>query len=284
MGGQARGVRLGTVEKTLLWTVYIKVLDFRNDPPLLGDVWAVDVFDHLEFDRRILWGVGGDRNLVLLRARRIDDRARRWIAENPGGTVLHLACGLDARALRLGAPAGGRWFDLDLPNVVELRQGLLPEPEGYRLLSGSVTEPDWSARIPSDAPVLVIAEGLIEYLSPDRTRRLLDRLDVHYPLGGEIIFDTVPGWVSVAARAHGVPMFGMNDPRTPERWNPGLRLVREYPLVAEYADVPEWGYRTMYRAFNAWRPTRASMRVSHYRFRTVDRRRTRDREPSTRSR
>lgn len=266
MSGEARGVRLGTVEKTLLWTVYIKVLDFRNDPPLLGDAWAVDTLDRLKFDRRVLRGVGGDRNLVLLRARRIDDWARRWIAENPAGTVLHLACGLDSRALRLGRPREGRWFDLDLPNVVELRQGLLPEPEGYRLLAGSVTEPDWLGEVPSDAPVLIIAEGLIEYLSPDRTRLLLDRLVERFPQGGEIVFDTVPGWVSVAARAHGVPMFGMDDPRTPERWNPKLRLVQERPLMAEYADVPEWGYRTMYRAFNTWEPTRSSMRVSRYRF------------------
>ncbi|MBR8744198.1 class I SAM-dependent methyltransferase [Nocardiopsis sp. MG754419] len=266
MGTAKRRVRLGTVEKTLLWTVYMRVLDFRNTPPLVGDVWAVDVLDHLEFDRRILWGVGGDRNLVLLRARRIDAWARRWISAHPGGTVLHLACGPDSRALRLGSPPEGRWFDLDLPNVAALRRDLLPEPAGYRLLSASVTDAAWLDEIPSDAPVLVIAEGLVEYLSPTRTRLLLDRLVGHFPHGGEIVFDSVPGWVGATARAYGVPMFGMEDPRTPERWNPHLRLVRAHPLLADHADVPEWGYRTLYRALNACEATRAAMRLNHYRF------------------
>ena len=57
MATQVGEVQLGEVEETLLWTVYCKVLDFRNTPPVLGDVWAVDVFDRLEFDRRVLRGV-----------------------------------------------------------------------------------------------------------------------------------------------------------------------------------------------------------------------------------
>jgi O-methyltransferase len=259
-------VQLGEVEKTLLWTVYMKVLDFRDPPPVLGDVWAVDVFDRLDFDHRELWGVSRNRYLVLLRARRIDAWARRWIDRNPGGTVLHLACGLDSRALRLGLPRDGRWFDLDLPNVVELRRGLLPEPEGYQLLSGSVTEPSWLAGVPAQAPVMVIAEGLVEYLSPNQTRRLLDRLVDHFPHGGELVFDTVRPWVGAMSRPFGGQMYGTADPQAPARWNPRLSLVEDFPLMSGHGDVPVWPYRGLYRLLSGWEPTRSAMRVSRYGF------------------
>lgn len=260
------GFQLGKVETTLLWTVYMKVLDFRNSPPVLGDVWAVDVFDRLDFDHRVLWGVSGDRYLVLLRARRIDAWARRWIARNPGGTVLHLACGLDSRALRLGLPRGGRWFDLDLPDVVELRRGLLPEPDGYRLLSGSVTEPSWLDQVPTETPVMIIAEGLVEYLSQEQPRLLVERLVGRFPRGGELVFDTVRPWVSTMGRPFGRQMHGMADPRTPERWSPRLRLVEDFPLMSGYEDVPERPYRSLYRLLSGWEPARSVMRVSRYEF------------------
>ncbi|GAB3701244.1 class I SAM-dependent methyltransferase [Nocardiopsis oceani] len=259
-------VQLDEVEETLLWTVYSKVLDFRNAHPVLGDIWAVDVFDRLDFDQRALRGATDNRYMVLLRARCIDTWARRWIAENPEGTVLHLACGLDARALRLGLPRGGRWFDLDLPSVVELRRGLLPEPEGYRLLSGSVTDPDWLDQVPADAPVLVIAEGLVEYLPTEQTRLLLDRLVDHFSRGGELVFDTVRPWVGRMARMVGRQMHGMADPRSPEHWNPRLALAEDFPLMSGHEEVPERFYRASYQLMNGWEPTRSAMRVSRFRF------------------
>lgn len=141
--GEVRRVGLGRVETTLLWPLHHKVLDFRNREPVLGDVWAVDVLDHLEVDRRDVRGTSGDRYLTLLRAAWMDARVRAWVAAHPEGTVVHPGCGLDARALRVGVPERGLWVDLDLPGVVALRRGLLPEPRGYRLVAGCPERGVW---------------------------------------------------------------------------------------------------------------------------------------------
>jgi O-methyltransferase involved in polyketide biosynthesis len=259
-------VRLGKVESTLLWTVHHKVLDFRNTEPVLGDVWAVDVMDRLEFDRRHLRGTSGDRYMVLLRARRIDAWVREWIAANPGGTVLQLACGLDARALRVGAPERGRWIDTDLPDVVALRRRVLPEPPRYRLLAGSATESDWLEEVPTDAPVLVVAEGLVEYLRPEETHALLGRLLVCFPGGGEMVFDVVSPHVGRLAGVFGWQMYGLEDPRLPERWYPGLSLTGDYEVVGDHASVPEQPFRSLYRVLSRWPWTRGMMRVLRFRF------------------
>src|ERR1041385_5498621 len=72
-------------------------------------------------------------------------------AHSPVGvTVLHLACSLDFRALRLQRHfirSNIRWIDVDLPDVVELRRRVVEEPaidtqgqSSYSLISTSRSE------------------------------------------------------------------------------------------------------------------------------------------------
>ena len=42
-----------------------------------------------------------------------------------GGTVVNVACGLDTRCYRM--EGYGRWYNLDLPETIAVRQRLLPE-------------------------------------------------------------------------------------------------------------------------------------------------------------
>jgi O-methyltransferase involved in polyketide biosynthesis len=128
----------------------------------------------------------------LLRARRLDNWAREFLARHPDASVLHLGCGLDSRAFRLDVPERVRWCDLDFPDVIELRRRLYPERAGYRLLASSATDPGWLDEIPVDRPSLTIAEGVLPYLTEVEVRQLLVRLTDRLP-SGELIFDGVAG-------------------------------------------------------------------------------------------
>lgn len=135
--------QLGGVKQTLLNTLYYRALDQRSKAPIVGDTWAADVLDRIKADnRKGLWtaklGASG-RFPPLLRARRLDDWTREFLASHPDASVLHLGCGLDSRAFRLDVPERTRWYDLDFPDVIELRRRLYPERAGYRLLSATVT-------------------------------------------------------------------------------------------------------------------------------------------------
>ncbi len=79
-------------------------------------------------------------------------------------TVLPLGCGLDTLVYRINPGPRVRRFDMDLPDVIALRQQLYPEREGYRRIGAAVTDLTWLDGIPGDTPVLVIAEGLVMYL------------------------------------------------------------------------------------------------------------------------
>jgi hypothetical protein len=93
--------RLSGVRQTLLYTLYYRVLDQRSKAPIVGDTWAADVLDRIRADNsKGLWtaklGASG-RFPPLLRARRLDDWTREFLAHQPDATVMHLGCGLDSR-------------------------------------------------------------------------------------------------------------------------------------------------------------------------------------------
>ena len=146
--------------------------------------------------------------------------------------MLHLACGLDTRALRLDPPPSVRWIDLDYPEVIGLRSRLLASPAGdYRTIAASVTDDGWLAEVPADRPTAAVFEGLTMYLHKPDGRRLIERITGRFA-SGELLFDCygtigirlqklVPAIRNAGATLH----WGIDDPHEIEGWHDGLRLV-----------------------------------------------------------
>ena len=55
----------------------------------------------------------------------IDDEVRAFIRQHPDAVVAQIGAGIDARFERLGRPAITAWVDMDLPEVIALRRGVL---------------------------------------------------------------------------------------------------------------------------------------------------------------
>ncbi len=89
---------------------------------------------------------------------------------------------------RLDPGPGVRWYDVDYPEVISLRERIYPGRSNYRMLPASVTEPSWVAEIPADRPVLFLGEGLTMYLTKDDGLALLRRVVDRFG-SGELQFD-----------------------------------------------------------------------------------------------
>ncbi|WP_410577047.1 class I SAM-dependent methyltransferase [Amycolatopsis sp. lyj-108] len=183
-------VRFTEEKATMLATLYGRALDARSDRPILGDKAADEAVKQIDYDFGSL-GVTADMGLtVAMRAKPMDDWASEFLRKHPDATVVQLGCGMDSRVYRVDPPPSVRWFDVDYPEVVDLRARIYPERDGYRTIGSSVTDFAWIDEIPSDKPGLVIAEGLTMYLRPSEGEELLRRLIAHFPQGGEMVFDT----------------------------------------------------------------------------------------------
>ncbi|BCK71415.1 polyketide synthesis methyltransferase [Streptomyces libani subsp. rufus] len=181
-------VQLTGEKETLLATLYGRALDSRAKDPVLGDATAAETVRRLDYDFSKLRLSPGNAAGVALRARQLDVWTARFLARHEEATVVHLGCGLDSRVQRLAPGPGVRWFDIDYPEVIALRRQLYPERAGHATIPSSVTDPAWVARIPDDRPAMIVAEGLLMYLTEADGTALLRRLMDRVP-GGELAFD-----------------------------------------------------------------------------------------------
>jgi O-methyltransferase involved in polyketide biosynthesis len=240
---------------TLLGTLYLRAWESRAERSILRDHWAAEAVDRIDYDfAKLKKRLRPESNqfLVALRASQLDEWSAAFLARHPDATVLQLGCGLDSRMLRLDPPAPARWFDVDLPKVIEIRRRIYAEHDRYQMIGASVTDLDWLDKVPADRPMLITAEGLLMYLAEDEVRGLLQRLTDHFG-SGELIFDGVAPWLTrLVGHAH----WGIRNGREIERWNPRLRCVEQLPFTTHYAKIPIRRYRALYRLGNAipgWR-------------------------------
>ncbi|MEU9124135.1 class I SAM-dependent methyltransferase [Streptomyces sp. NPDC048506] len=233
-GTEVHHLHLTEEKETLLATLYGRALDSRSKQPILGDTMAVDTVRRLRrdfhYDFRKMRVSAGDAAGIALRGRQLDVITARFLARYEEATVVHMGCGLDTRIYRLDPGPGVRWFDVDYPEVIEVRRQLFPERAGYTTIPSSVTDPAWVARIPSDRPTMIVAEGLLMYLTEEDGTALLRRLMAHVPRG-ELAFDAFSAFAVRAARLNhvvrkaGARLHWGTDAEGIARLSPRLKIV-----------------------------------------------------------
>lgn len=263
------------MQKTLSPVLRAKALDTRLPDPILGDEYAELAMRRLDpgYDKR-RFGTSQLGLVAVVRAKAHDDWARGFLAAHPDAVVLHLGCGLDARVYRLDPPATVDWYDLDFPAIVELRQRILPSREHCTMIGSSVTDLGWLDRVPRGRPVLVIAEGLVPYLTEVDARRLLTGVVDAFP-AGQIQLDTVSVWAwrtskwDPTLRRYGTRFHcGFDDPAALAGWHPRLEYVDEAPMNDSpvlMAKAPG-NVRRLYRLLNLVPGMRRSSRIVRFRF------------------
>ncbi len=232
-------VRLTGEKETLLATLYGRALDARRGRPILGDTMAADAVDRIDYDFGRMKVDARVAASVAVRAKYFDTLTAAFLTQFDTATVVHLAAGLDTRVWRVAPRPGIDWYDVDFPEVIELRRRLFPSRDDYHLIGSSVTDDGWLQAIPADRPTLILAEGLTMYLRPEAGHELLRRLTSHFA-EGTIAFDAFNSLgirlqkLNPAVRGSGATLYwGINDPRELEWVNPKLHLVEAVSALYE---------------------------------------------------
>jgi O-methyltransferase involved in polyketide biosynthesis len=175
--------------------------------------------------------------------REFDRHVREFLTRKPDGVVFHIGCGLDTRFERVD---NGRveWFDLDLPEVIELRRSLIGgEIEHYHLLSGSILEDTWLEVVTPyrQRAFLFIAEGVLPYFETIQVKSLVLKLRDRFP-GAELVCDAhtpyiilVDNFQLALAKINARLRWGLKRGRDVEEWGVGIRMLEEW----FYFDRPE---------------------------------------------
>jgi O-methyltransferase involved in polyketide biosynthesis len=192
-------VELGDIQKTLFMPVWARAVETKKNKPVLIDKTAVDIIDSVDFDflpmseniseiSQIAW---------IARCKRFDLIIKDFINKHPDGSVVNIGCGLDTTYERINNKSI-LWYDLDLPDVIELKKKFLNETDNRKFISGSFLDTRWFNDIIIHDKVLFISTGVFVYFEETEIKdfiiKVADRFD-----DSELFFDvTSPKGLNIA--------------------------------------------------------------------------------------
>jgi O-methyltransferase involved in polyketide biosynthesis len=257
---------LSGVTKTLLLPLYNRAMESKRPDAMIKDEKAVELVTQMRLDFSSVRQIPMTELLKVMRimlTREMDRYARDFLSRHPEAVVVHIGCGLDSRFERVD---NGRveWFDLDLPEVIDLRRRFIgDEHERYHLLAGSVLEDAWleAVKVYSQRPFLFLAETVFVYFIEAQVKSLVLTLRDRFP-GAELVLD---GWRPFEiwvgnrylspSKFAGLMQWGLWNGREIEGWGDGIHLLDEWGFF----DRPEPrlnSYRWMAPLFRLFKPIR----------------------------
>ncbi len=230
---------LSNISETLLIPLYLRAIETQRPDPLIRDEKAVELARALgpDFARLDQAQVGEEVGVALvLRNREFDRHVKEYLARWPQAVVVSMGCGLDARFERVDN-GQVEWYDLDLPEVIDLREKLIGgEGPRYHLLACSALERAWLdiVSVHRPRPFLFLAEGVLMFLKDAQVKQLVLTLKERFP-GAELVLDAFSpffAWgnnrrvarTGVGALCH----WALRHAQDLEKWGEGIRLLDEW--------------------------------------------------------
>ena len=277
---------MSDVAGTSLITLYCHALESQSGTPILEDTRAVEIVDKLNpilsespnmLYRKLTWGKI-DKRLVVhvcMRARRYDEYVRDFLERAGDGVVVNIGCGFDTRFHRVD-DGKVEFYDLDLPEVIEMKKELLQEAQRYHFIASSVLDFEWMRQLAEHEgrPVLLLAEGVFMYLHGTEVKALVLELQSRFA-GCELVCEVVNSlWLKKGLRwmvnfklqrqlklgKDATFNFGLRDGREMEKWGEGIEFLDEWSYFDE--DEPRLGWLRLFRHFELLRRTQWTL---HYR-------------------
>jgi O-methyltransferase involved in polyketide biosynthesis len=219
--------------------VYIRAMESQRPDALINDEKAVALVTQMSDEFARFEQIPMNDALKVMRnlaSREYDRTTRDFLARHPDAVVVHIGCGLDSRFERVDN-GQVEWYDLDLPEVIELRRKLFgDEGERHHLLSCSVLEEAWqeAVSVHRQRPFLFLAEVVLVYVEGEQVKSLVLRLRDRFP-SAELVFDACsPLHVWVANRQTSSSKlnvhlrWGIWHGQEVEKWGDGIRLLDEW--------------------------------------------------------
>ncbi len=172
----------GTAE-TMLLSFYARAKYSKKKGAKFHDAKAEELIERIDYDFAAADKDTTMSSGVIARTIVIDELVTEFIDKHPDCTVVNIACGLDTRFYRMD---NGRilWYNLDLPEVIALRDQIYQEKDRPISIGSSAIDPSWTEAVKKGGNMLFIIEGLSMYLTTEENAALLkiirDNFDTAY--------------------------------------------------------------------------------------------------------
>lgn len=182
-------IQLGSVQKTLLLPLWGRAIETQKPKPLLVDKKAVSIISNIPYDFTVFAENVHPLSRLSWVARSIyfDKKIKAFIDNFPDATIVNIGSGLDTTFDRVD---NGKilWYDLDLPDTIELRKKYISETDRSIFISKSVFDTSWYDEIEKKNNVMLLIAGLLYYFDESDIKKLFSDFHTFLP-GVEIVLD-----------------------------------------------------------------------------------------------
>lgn len=226
-------ITLSGVPETMLQTVYARAKETKTRGAIHDDK-AVALVEQLNYDFSLADKDVAMHSGVIARTIVLDRLVEDYLKKHPGAVVVNLACGLDTRCYRMTGYS--HWYNLDLPETMQIREKLLPEQGTISQLAMSAME-DWGKEIAEDGqPVLILIEGLTMYLTEADVQQIFSVIAgrfTHATVFVEIMNPAMARHIKEKSieGSHAKFTWGVKNGTVLSSLLPGTRFVAEHSLT-----------------------------------------------------
>ncbi|NEQ98769.1 MAG: class I SAM-dependent methyltransferase [Cyanothece sp. SIO2G6] len=238
--------QLTGVAETLMITLYARAVETQRDDSLFQDLKAVEIAQSTDYNFEKYARAWGSKLGVVIRVKEYDRIVKNFIETHPEAIVINLGCGLCTRFMRVDN-GSIRWYEVDFPEVIELRGKFFKETERYQFIAQSILDFSWIDHIQRSPnhPCLIVMEGVAPYLSEAENQALISQIQSRLaPV--EFVFDVLNKKSARNSKQHDTVSqtdaefkSGIDSGKELETWGTGIRLKDEIYYLTQFANHPQ---------------------------------------------
>lgn len=186
-------IKKNTVQETLVIPMYGRKMCSQLYPKIYRDETALRLIDQVDYDfsaleekaKSIMHRFGFLE--VAMRQSDLAWEVRDYLKTHPNAAVVNLGCGLDdtGRACDNGTC---KIYNIDFPDVIAVRNALLPAGERETNIGCDLNDASWFSRIDASGGAVFFAAGVFYYFLTGQVKKLICALAAAFP-DGRIVFD-----------------------------------------------------------------------------------------------
>ncbi len=231
-------IEKNSVQETLLIPLYGRKMCSELYPALYRDETAIRLIDQVDYDFSALAEKVNSLMQrfgfleVAMRQRNLAWEVRDYLSTHPNAAVVNLGCGLDAAA-RACDNGTCKIYNLDFPDVIAVRDELLPAGEREQNIPCDLNDTAWFEKIDASEGAVFFAAGVFYYFLTEQVRALVGAMARAFP-GGKLVFDAanqkavklmLKTWIKDAEIKNVGAYFAVSDAvRELSPWAEGMRV------------------------------------------------------------
>ena len=243
-------IEKNTVQETLVIPLFGRLVCSERFPALFSDPEAKRICDSLDYDfdekRRKMESPAGLFGALEVAQRQYDLRCEveTYLKAHPRAAVVNLGCGLDD-TFRKCENGLCRGYNIDLPDVIAVRNELLPAGEREVNLACDLNDHAWMERIDAADGAVFFAAGVFYYFKTEDVKRLFSAMAERFP-GAVLAFDACnergaklmrKTWLKEAGITDVRAFFSLEDEGELRGWSDRFASVTAKSYMRGYRDI-----------------------------------------------